>query len=52
MTLRTNARVAGVAFLSIGPLAGPMWLPMAVFEVWLALWLIIKGVAAPRSAPA
>ena len=24
-----------------------MWLPMLVFEVTLALWLIIKGVAAP-----
>jgi len=24
-----------------------MWLPMAVFEVVLALWLIIKGVASP-----
>jgi hypothetical protein len=24
-----------------------MWLPMLVFEVALALWLLIKGVAAP-----
>lgn len=24
-----------------------MWMPMLVFEVWLALWLLIKGVAAP-----
>ena len=24
-----------------------MWLPMLVFEVTLALWLIIKGVATP-----
>jgi Domain of unknown function (DUF4386) len=27
----------------------PMWLPMLVFEVTFALWLIIKGVAAPRT---
>ncbi|HMJ25544.1 MAG TPA: DUF4386 domain-containing protein [Pyrinomonadaceae bacterium] len=26
-----------------------MWLPMLVFEVTFALWLIIKGVAAPRT---
>jgi len=26
-----------------------MWLPMLVFEVWLALWLIIKGVAPDRA---
>src|SRR5439155_17387619 len=24
-----------------------LWLPMLVFEVTLALWLIVKGVAAP-----
>jgi hypothetical protein len=24
-----------------------MWLPMLVFEVALALWLLIKGVATP-----
>ncbi|HYN63362.1 MAG TPA: DUF4386 domain-containing protein [Candidatus Limnocylindrales bacterium] len=24
-----------------------MWLPMLVFEVWLALWLLIKGAAMP-----
>jgi hypothetical protein len=24
-----------------------VWIPMAVFEVTLALWLLIKGVAAP-----
>ena len=30
-----------------------MWFPMLVFEVTLALWLIIKGVAAPaRTQPA
>lgn len=25
-----------------------IWLPMLVFEVTLALWLLIKGVAAPQ----
>jgi hypothetical protein len=24
-----------------------MWLPMLVFEVALALWLLVKGVAVP-----
>jgi Domain of unknown function (DUF4386) len=27
-----------------------VWLPMLVFELALALWLIVKGVAAPRAA--
>lgn len=27
-----------------------IWMPMLVFEVVLALWLIIKGAAAPRTA--
>ena len=37
-----------------GPLTGFQWLPALVFEVVLALWLLIKGVAAPatRQAPA
>jgi Domain of unknown function (DUF4386) len=30
-----------------GPITTFMWLPMLVFEVVLALWLIIKGVAPP-----
>jgi hypothetical protein len=30
-----------------GPVAWLMWLPMLVFEVILALWLLIKGVATP-----
>lgn len=30
-----------------GPFFGLMWLPMLVFEVALALWLLIKGVAMP-----
>ena len=28
-----------------------MWLPMLVFEVTLALWLIFKGAAVPRRSP-
>ena len=34
-----------------GPVTDFMWIPMLVFEVALALWLLIKGVAA-RAAPA
>jgi hypothetical protein len=36
-------------FLS-GLITSLMWLPMAVFEIPLGLWLLIKGVApsAPR----
>jgi hypothetical protein len=30
-----------------GPLTSFVWLPMLAFEVPLALWLLIKGVAAP-----
>ena len=30
-----------------GPLTGYQWLPMLVFEVVLAFWLLIKGVAMP-----
>lgn len=30
-----------------GPITSLMWLPMLVFEVALALWLIVKGVAGP-----
>ena len=39
-------------FLS-GPVNYFVWIPMAVFEVALALWLIIKGVAMPptRQSP-
>lgn len=29
-----------------------IWLPMLIFEVTLAFWLIIKGVAPPKSEPA
>ena len=33
-----------------GALTGLVWLPLLVFEVWLALWLLIKGVATPAGA--
>jgi hypothetical protein len=33
-----------------GPATYAMWIPMAVFEVVLALWLIVKGVAVRPSA--
>lgn len=43
--------VVGLPARLVGFLGGPvgwfMWLPMLVFEVVLALWLIIKGVATP-----
>lgn len=36
-----------------GPVASYMWLPMLAFEVPLALWLLVKGVAMPaRTASA
>jgi hypothetical protein len=34
-----------------GPSTYFVWIPMLVFEVTLALWLIIKGVAMPSSRP-
>jgi hypothetical protein len=41
--------VAGLPLQLAGFLSGPathfMWIPMAVFEVTFALWLLIKGVA-------
>jgi hypothetical protein len=33
-------------FLS-GPVTSFMWLPMLAFEVPLAVWLLVKGVAPP-----
>lgn len=36
-----------LAGLQGGTITQLMWLPMLVFEVVLALWLLIKGVAAP-----
>jgi hypothetical protein len=34
-----------------GPVLDFIWLPMLAFEVMLALWLIIKGVAVQRKSP-
>ena len=34
-----------------GPIAQIPWIPMAAFEIALAFWLLIKGVAAPRRRP-
>ncbi|PYQ10644.1 MAG: DUF4386 domain-containing protein, partial [Acidobacteria bacterium] len=34
-------------FLGGGQITSLMWLPMLAFEVPLALWLLIKGVAMP-----
>ncbi len=46
--------VVGLPSQLVGLVKGPvvdyyMWIPMFVFEVTLALWLLIKGVAAPPS---
>jgi hypothetical protein len=38
--------VQGAGFLR-GPVTSLMWIPMAFFEVSLALWLLIKGVVPP-----
>jgi len=38
-------------FLS-GPITMLVWLPMALFEIPLGFWLIVKGVGAPAPAPA
>lgn len=35
-----------------GPIPMMAWIPMAAFEVWLALWLLFRGVAPPRTSPA
>lgn len=41
------AQLAGVL---TGPVTSVMWIPMALFEVTLGFWLLIKGVAAPYSS--
>ena len=45
--------VVGLPLQLAGFLSGPvtwfMWIPMAVFEVVLGFWLLIKGVAAPAT---
>lgn len=46
--------VVGIPLQLAGFLRGPvmqfLWLPMAVFEIPLGLWLLIKGVRAPAGA--
>jgi hypothetical protein len=37
-----------IAAVIEGPVTLLMWIPMAVFEVTFALWLLIKGVAPYR----
>jgi hypothetical protein len=39
-------QIAGVL---VGTITQLIWIPMAIFEIVLALWLIIKGVAMPAS---
>jgi hypothetical protein len=45
---------AGVSVQEVGFFRGPatyfIWIPLAVFEVTLGLWLLVKGVA-PQAAP-
>jgi hypothetical protein len=45
LVIALTLRLAG--FLR-GPVNYYVWIPMAVFEVTLGFWLLIKGVAAPR----
>ena len=42
---------AQIAGLVRGPLTQLSWIPMALFEVALAVWLLVKGAAAPRLRP-
>ena len=41
----------GAGFLR-GPVTSLMWIPMAAFEIPLALWLLVKGVAPPAGQQA
>lgn len=41
-----------LAGLVSGGVTRVMWYPVLLFEVLLAFWFLIKGVAAPRAAPA
>jgi hypothetical protein len=36
-----------LAGLITGPITQLVWIPVALFEITLAFWLIIKGVAVP-----
>ncbi len=40
---------AQLAGLLGGSVTMAIWIPMLVFEVWLALWLLFKGAAAPAA---
>jgi len=46
----------GLPLELIGLLGAPinqlMWIPIALFEITLAIWLLVKGVAPLRSRPA
>jgi hypothetical protein len=42
-------RIAGIVSASV---VATLWLPMAAFEIPLAVWLLAKGVAPPRSSAA
>jgi hypothetical protein len=46
LVLLLPAQLAG--FLS-GPVTGYIWLPMLVFEVVFAMWLLLRGVAVPAA---
>lgn len=51
----TEPRVVGLpvqlsGFFAGGPVFDIMWLPMAVFELVLGPWLLIKGVNTDRDA--
>jgi hypothetical protein len=35
--------------LGLGQVGMSIWLPMLVFEIWFAFWLIFKGVSAPQA---
>lgn len=40
-----------LAGLLRGPITSVLWVPMLAFEVVLALWLLVRGVAAPAPKP-
>ena len=46
LVLGLPLQLAGVLRGSISQL---MWIPIAVFELTVAVWLLVKGVAAPRT---
>ena len=63
MTRRTNATIAGFTYLFyialvglplkftqvlIGVVNQLIWIPVAVFELVVAVWLMVKGVPSPE----